>query len=216
MFSIFSVSSCDFPSTWKSLTNSQKTEAESQTDVIEQKEAKIQVIKKVHAEIQAGSSDMMPKKSTQKQYDKPSLYAFLKRATPIMIQELERNARSAAFRHLQQRTRQQHLEQLNVLEYHEAARDYAALSVAVSNIRSTELAVGYGTTQHVDWCDHRAKLVLFKRKDLSARPRVYDMDSCVSCVAYNDRKPILTCGMYTGEVLSWDGEEQLQVRGLFS
>ncbi|OQR78049.1 WD repeat-containing protein 34-like [Tropilaelaps mercedesae] len=211
MFSLSNMGACDLPSTWRSLVDNWQSTAECQTDAIKQREVKIQAIKRMHSESQTdGRSEPTLGKSMPKQHEKPSMFAFLNRITPIVIKELQQNSQSLAFRHLHQRKRQQYFEQLNLLGCHEDAHEYAALCIAACTLRGTELAVSYGAAQHLDWCHHPAKLAIFRWKEPSLRPKIFDMDSCVSCISYNDRKSILTCGMCTGEVLSWDGEEQLQ------
>lgn len=217
-FAISKAVSCDLPSIWKSSAQNERSAIECQTDVIEHKDVKIQVVKRANVEVQTDRREQLSlhDPSTPKHYDKPSLYAFLKRATPIMIKQLERNSQSTAFRHFQQQQRRHHLEQLNVLTYREKNDEFAALCVSVNNINEDEIAVGFGNLYHSDWCDHQANLAIFRRREPSSRPNIFDMDSCVSCITYNDRKHILTCGMYTGEVVCWDAEEQLQVGRVYT
>lgn len=210
MFSVANIGSADYCSTWKSSLEAKSASASCQTKAVETKEAKIQAVKRVSVEVQTlTDKDRISEEETSRQYDKPSLYAFLRRVTPLMIRELERNAKSTAFTHLQQESKQLSIVQLGQFRQNEASANFAALCIATD---SNELAVGFGALQHDDWCDHRTKLAMFQRKDSSSRAKVFDMDSCVSCVSCNDRKPILTCGMYTGELLCWESDEQIQVR----
>ncbi|XP_028967919.1 WD repeat-containing protein 34-like [Galendromus occidentalis] len=207
MFSVANTGSADYCSTWKSSLEAKNVSASCQTKPIETKEAKIQVVKRASVEVQT-LTDKDRTTEEPRQYDKPSLYAFLNRVTPLMIRELERNAKSTAFAHLQHESKKLSIVQLGQFRQNEASAKFAALCIATDG---NELAVGFGALQHDDWCDHQAKLAMFQRKDSSSRAQVFDMDSCVSCVSYNDRKPIVTCGMYTGEVLCWESEEQIQV-----
>ena len=89
---------------------------------------------------------------------------------------------------------------------------YQVTSVAW-NCNGSNLAVAYGKTNHVSWCEHQSVVSIFspfRRAFDPKKPTLnIEVPNCVTDVAWHPAEPVtLAGGTMNGQIILWDIDEQ--------
>ncbi|KAG7173047.1 WD repeat-containing protein 34-like [Homarus americanus] len=200
MFSKHSEVPTSFASTWK--TEQLLETGSTQTDDIVKKEEECQVIEQVEVGIQTEEEE--PKNYQRSEYDEASLSAFLKRVTPKVIRELERQNRSQAFHGYSVVKEEESLgvKMLHSLRWNQLDPEGVVTGIDWSCTGSV-IGVSYGSSYHDDWCDHKGAVAVWNinRSDFDANQpeRVIEASSCVLSLAFHPTNPaVFAAGTFSG------------------
>jgi len=85
---------------------------------------------------------------------------------------------------------------------------YQVTGVAWSS-NGASIAVAYGKSDHVSWCEHNSVLhvwSIFRREFSPTKPNItIEVPNCLSCIAFHPSNPlILAGGTINGEILIWN------------
>ncbi|XP_042214290.1 cytoplasmic dynein 2 intermediate chain 2-like [Homarus americanus] len=206
MFSKHSEVPTSFASTWK--TEQLLETGSTQTDDIVKKEEECQVIEQVEVGIQTEEEE--PKNYQRSEYDEASLSAFLKRVTPKVIRELERQNRSQAFHGYSVVKEEESLgvKMLHSLRWNQLDPEGVVTGIDWSCTGSV-IGVSYGSSYHDDWCDHKGAVAVWNinRSDFDANQpeRVIEASSCVLSLAFHPTNPaVFAAGTFSGEILVYN------------
>jgi WD repeat-containing protein 34 len=143
--------------------------------------------------------------------DARGLGGFLKRVTPVMLDELEQNLRSTAFFGYSVQWEESHAAVTRLHDLCAAdcvARGLDALAVSI-NASGTAVAACYGRNDHTDWCVHGGAVCVWylSRRDLAAdKPHTcWETTGCATALAWHPLVPTLLCsGGFNGAVTVLD------------
>ncbi|XP_043241239.1 cytoplasmic dynein 2 intermediate chain 2-like [Amphibalanus amphitrite] len=197
-----------FKSSWKA--KSKQSESGSQTEPLKIEESETQTIGHDEKESQTDPEPevVVPPADAAVQ---PSLVAFLGRAVPLVLRELERSEKSRAFDGYQliEEDDDQPVRRLLTLRLAGRPADTGTTGDQVSclswSCTGSVVAVGYGAGEHQSWCEHSTSLALWNvhRKDLNPNQpyQKLELRSCASYCRFHPSEPsVLAVGMVTGEL----------------
>ena len=89
------------------------------------------------------------------------------------------------------------------------AEDSFQVSAISWSCNGSSLAVGYGKTDHVSWCEHQSVICIFSifRRDFDPKkPNItIEVPNCLTCLEFHPKEPlILAGGTVNGEIYIWD------------
>ena len=228
--SAYDAPTIEFPSNWRK-TLAVST-SDTQTDVQTGIEAEVQFKYSQDSETQTDDTRndqlMADPETARKQLNMPSMVKFLVRATPLLEAELDAATRSRAFDGYKLIEDKDEADggQTRKLYNLEVGRDNNSNSLdepmranaLAWNRAGNVLAVGYGASEHEDWCEHATSaengsaLALWKpqRKDFDpGRPhRLIPSPGCLTVLRFSSDSGIVAGGCFTGEVLCWSLDDE--------
>ncbi|XP_071947701.1 cytoplasmic dynein 2 intermediate chain 2-like isoform X2 [Antedon mediterranea] len=201
----------EFKSCWKKERNLHNST--TQTLEVETDDASSQSVSKSHVEIQ--TEDTSPEASKTPEYNPDTLLAFLKRVEPGVMEYLDKTHRSHAFDGYDVSTVDEDLPMscIHTLTATELVKELKCTSLSWNAIGST-LAIGYGTTDHQDWCTHKGLVLtwnLDRQKVKQDKPDTsIEVSSCVNSLAFHPKFPAwIAGGTFSGDAMIWDlGESE--------
>mgnify|MGYP001049787315 CR=1 FL=1 len=85
---------------------------------------------------------------------------------------------------------------------------YQVVGVTWSS-NGASIAVGYGKTDHVSWCEHQSSIAIwsiFRREFEAKKPTLtIEVPNCLTCIEFHPQDPlILAGGTINGEIFIWN------------
>lgn len=195
-----------FQSSWKE--QRQTEECSTQTKKVKCKEAETQLCDSADKQCQA-----VPQKFSDLEIqhdDSPELAAFLKKIEPALYKELDKNAKSQAFKGFQVSWEEESkaVREEYVLT-HAKLKEELQVTGLSWNSSGSVIAASYGRFDHENICTHKSVLCTWninsRTLDRNKASTVLEQFCCLMSLAFHPTNPAwLAAGNFNGEIFLWD------------
>lgn len=186
----------------------QTEESGSQTKQVKCKEAETQLCDYTEKQCQT-----IPQTFSDlhiQQDDSPELAAFLQKIEPLLYKELDKNAKSQAFKGFQVSWEEESTAvcEKYILTHAELKEELQVTGLSWNSSGSV-IAVSYGRFDHDNWCTHKSALCTWninsRTLDRNKASTVLEQSCCLMSLAFHPNNPAwLAAGNFNGEIFLWD------------